>query len=520
MSDQSKPAEIEDVLSSIRKLVSGGAAGSSDRSRQTSIEEWEDGTPPLQDQAGAPPTTAEAPQGAQPDPEEQAPPEPADHDAAAEVPAEPGMPAEDAPGQAQDPAADTSPARPAFLLTEAARVTPDADHDADPAQETNAIESAETAGSAPAPADPQTGAAEPETETSEGTSSHPARQGFGFATIRRDDPARHVPLKDLDQEDASIGDNSLDTIESDLDLDETDSPPTPSRTDPGGASPVDAPRAHGPHPVRSGPVDHRIRLARDPWQQPPAERPADGQTHPEPAQTDPSPEVAAPDAEAPDAEAPDTAPTEDMAAGPQATEDPTLSGQSAEDPSAIDQPTQAPATDETMPAERPIAKAPGDETPADQEPDAVLPGPASSEAGATGASAEAAVEDRQASGAAEDVEPPSQSRDSPIWEVPAYGADKVQPDEEKEGTASSQPAAADTPSFRQDTTATSAWHGRSPVNLFGDDETGLDEEALRALIAEVVHRELQGTLGQRVSGNIRSLVRREIAKALEERGLE
>ncbi|MEL6204453.1 MAG: hypothetical protein AAFR47_03970 [Pseudomonadota bacterium] len=54
-------------------------------------------------------------------------------------------------------------------------------------------------------------------------------------------------------------------------------------------------------------------------------------------------------------------------------------------------------------------------------------------------------------------------------------------------------------------------------NLFGEPRE-VDEEQLRALIAEVVHKELQGQLGERVTRNIRRLVQREIARALEARG--
>lgn len=48
---------------------------------------------------------------------------------------------------------------------------------------------------------------------------------------------------------------------------------------------------------------------------------------------------------------------------------------------------------------------------------------------------------------------------------------------------------------------------------------GLDETALRALVAEVVREELEGALGERVTRNIRKLVRREIQRALAERDL-
>ena len=44
----------------------------------------------------------------------------------------------------------------------------------------------------------------------------------------------------------------------------------------------------------------------------------------------------------------------------------------------------------------------------------------------------------------------------------------------------------------------------------------LDEEALRGVINAIVREELQGELGDRISRNLRKLIRREIAEMLEE----
>jgi hypothetical protein len=46
----------------------------------------------------------------------------------------------------------------------------------------------------------------------------------------------------------------------------------------------------------------------------------------------------------------------------------------------------------------------------------------------------------------------------------------------------------------------------------------LDEESLRAVINAIVREELQGELGERISRNLRKLIRREINQVLEERG--
>ncbi|MCT4553278.1 MAG: hypothetical protein N4A53_01175 [Pelagimonas sp.] len=44
--------------------------------------------------------------------------------------------------------------------------------------------------------------------------------------------------------------------------------------------------------------------------------------------------------------------------------------------------------------------------------------------------------------------------------------------------------------------------------------TGLDDSALRALVAEIIRAELQGALGERITRNVRKLVRREINRVL------
>ena len=48
---------------------------------------------------------------------------------------------------------------------------------------------------------------------------------------------------------------------------------------------------------------------------------------------------------------------------------------------------------------------------------------------------------------------------------------------------------------------------------------GLDAEALRALIVEIVHEELSGKIGERMTRNVRKLVRREINRVLLSREL-
>ncbi|GHG91827.1 hypothetical protein [Pseudodonghicola xiamenensis] len=53
-----------------------------------------------------------------------------------------------------------------------------------------------------------------------------------------------------------------------------------------------------------------------------------------------------------------------------------------------------------------------------------------------------------------------------------------------------------------------------------EDEAVMDEDALRELVAEIVRQELQGALGERITRNVRKLVRREIHRAMVSQDLE
>ena len=60
----------------------------------------------------------------------------------------------------------------------------------------------------------------------------------------------------------------------------------------------------------------------------------------------------------------------------------------------------------------------------------------------------------------------------------------------------------------------------SQAQIFSSDEDVLDEEALRELVSDIVREELQGALGERITRNVRKLVRREIHRALAAQELE
>ncbi|WP_370402205.1 hypothetical protein [Sulfitobacter sp. JB4-11] len=55
---------------------------------------------------------------------------------------------------------------------------------------------------------------------------------------------------------------------------------------------------------------------------------------------------------------------------------------------------------------------------------------------------------------------------------------------------------------------------------YTDDSQLIDEDALRDLVSEIVRAELQGALGERITRNVRKLVRREIHRALTAQELE
>lgn len=65
-----------------------------------------------------------------------------------------------------------------------------------------------------------------------------------------------------------------------------------------------------------------------------------------------------------------------------------------------------------------------------------------------------------------------------------------------------------------------AGHDASDADMPDDAEpaeTLIDEEMLRALVAQLVREELRGQLGERITMQVRKLVRAEIARALDER---
>ncbi|EEE37517.1 hypothetical protein RKLH11_1353 [Rhodobacteraceae bacterium KLH11] len=88
-----------------------------------------------------------------------------------------------------------------------------------------------------------------------------------------------------------------------------------------------------------------------------------------------------------------------------------------------------------------------------------------------------------------------------------------------------QPRSADNPDEPEVKSETSATFIRNPemvTEQTGDNlsDAMLSEEELRELVAQIVREELQGTLGEGITRNLRKMVRREITRALAAKGAE
>ena len=59
-----------------------------------------------------------------------------------------------------------------------------------------------------------------------------------------------------------------------------------------------------------------------------------------------------------------------------------------------------------------------------------------------------------------------------------------------------------------------------PEDLLAGDDSEIDEETLREMISDIVRQELQGALGERITRNVRKLVRREINRVLASQDFE
>ena len=118
----------------------------------------------------------------------------------------------------------------------------------------------------------------------------------------------------------------------------------------------------------------------------------------------------------------------------------------------------------------------------------------------------------------------------PVSPLPWRDSDEAAEAAETPDDAPGQGAPPDVEAAPKDTAEAGQWdmaEDRSydrPEAAAGDDEddaeswyaedTIIDEEALRDMVSEIVRQELQGALGERITRNVRKLVRREIHRAL------
>ena len=500
MSEDPKPAEIEDVLSSIRRLVQGGGSEASgrDRSEETvpgavpAEADKEEGTaeetpPQREEDPGLAPASAlvltpalrigedardaepeagqagavagdavpdagpaETDDGPDPAPASQAAAD-EDHGPAGE--SEPGADLPES-GDALDEQPDPSgPARKSPFLPEGLRARAGPDQPTPPAAAREEVPSA-------------------------------ARQGFGFGMSRREDPVRHVPLGPVPDRPAEGGDGDAETGARPVGEGEAAGPGGAAHADgdvpTGGEGPEPdggiGPRADGADPAAEAPEAETAPdrpgdpIPSDSGEDPQALAPRGPIISPDFARRSSPVSPTSPGAE-PSADGGDPPGAASNAAAPEVPgEAPPEMPQAERQDAAADTPTLGPAPDDERRTETVV---PGSENPASQ------PSAAPGSAGP----------------------PVGQSEHEDADEVDVSAEDRTEP----------------LPVDRIDGESDAA---TAPYNLFGDAESGIDEEALRDMVAEVVQQELQGALGERVSRNIRALVRREIARALEERNLD
>jgi hypothetical protein len=121
-------------------------------------------------------------------------------------------------------------------------------------------------------------------------------------------------------------------------------------------------------------------------------------------------------------------------------------------------------------------------------------------------------------------EAPSQERDAPpAAEVPALAPaddtdfDRVWEDFLAEGTP--EPSLPPRRAFTEGEADNLTWHEAPTDASVGEESTEIDEEMLRDIVRDVLREELQGPLGERITRNVRKLVRAEIYKAMTARDL-
>lgn len=107
-----------------------------------------------------------------------------------------------------------------------------------------------------------------------------------------------------------------------------------------------------------------------------------------------------------------------------------------------------------------------------------------------------------------------------VPDSPAEGSDDASAAEPDAGMMVTD-AAGDGAALAEDMADRSLGEGEDEGSIFGPgDEGPVDMAMLRDLVAEILREELQGPLGERITRNVRMLVRREISRALGDRSNE
>ena len=114
---------------------------------------------------------------------------------------------------------------------------------------------------------------------------------------------------------------------------------------------------------------------------------------------------------------------------------------------------------------------------------------------------------------------PGATQDIPVVEVPA---NESPGDDAEISLADTAEWTAPPSQTAPETSAAAVFDVPNPMSEIGSepaygDEAILDEAGLHALVAQIVREELQGQLGERITAQVRRLVRAEIAKALDDR---
>ncbi len=128
-------------------------------------------------------------------------------------------------------------------------------------------------------------------------------------------------------------------------------------------------------------------------------------------------------------------------------------------------------------------------------------------------------EDYATDPAEEVAQPVSVETDDPAARA-QHGDPEVQPDAASVDTAGGSDGFAAESVLDADAPLSDAPPGDSVRDFLAASDEFLDEDALRDLVADIVRQELQGALGERITRNVRKLVRREIHRALTNQELQ